>query len=240
MFKGVGLAALLAVSVQAQAAYECQVTLKDDIIVTSSQVQVIGSSGNLVIAPDGSVSRNGTALALSEATRNQSRSYQESVRQALPVIYDDAHRKLSEAQSALDNVIVEHLGSGSKVRQRLVTLKDKLSQQMETVLEKKDNGEMVFNHQAIANVEQNSRSIIESTLGGVVQDSINEMGSKADILSGKNPLQSVMGNLGGLQDSIRKEWKTQQADFDNYVKNACETVKSLEKQRATLVNALPK
>ena len=47
-------------------------------------------------------------------------------------------------------------------------------------------------------------------MGGILQDSINEMGAKAVLKSGGNPLQNVLGSLGGLQSSIQTEWKKQE------------------------------
>ncbi|KYP02114.1 hypothetical protein BCY80_06470 [Yersinia pestis] len=40
-------------------------------------------------------------------------------------------------------------------------------------------------------------------MGGVLQDSLNEMGVKQATSSGNNPLQAILGNLGGLQQAIK-------------------------------------
>lgn len=45
-------------------------------------------------------------------------------------------------------------------------------------------------------------------MGGILQDSINEMGAKAVLKGGGNPLQGILGSLGGLQTAIQEEWKT--------------------------------
>ncbi len=74
-------------------------------------------------------------------------------------------------------------------------------------------------------------------MGGVLQDSLNEMGSKQ--ARGSNPLQAIMGNLGGLQQSIQAEWSNQEQeqeqDFKNFGKEVCNCVISLEDQRKKLV-----
>lgn len=46
-------------------------------------------------------------------------------------------------------------------------------------------------------------------MGGVLQDSLNEMGVKQAANSGGNPLQAIMGNPGGLQKAIQNEWNNQ-------------------------------
>ena len=48
---------------------------------------------------------------------------------------------------------------------------------------------------------------MNQAMGGILQDSINEMGAKAVLKGGGNPLQGILGSLGGLQTAIRDEWK---------------------------------
>ncbi|MSE17919.1 DUF2884 family protein, partial [Pantoea agglomerans] len=81
--------------------------------------------------------------------------------------------------------------------------------------------------------------LVQSTLGGVMQDSLNEMGSKQGS-GGSNPLQAIMGNLGGLQQSIQAEWSKQEQDFQNFGHEVCNRVISLEDQRKQLTGALKK
>lgn len=50
---------------------------------------------------------------------------------------------------------------------------------------------------------------MNQAMGGILQDSINEMGAKAVLKSGGNPLQNVLGSPG-LQSSIQTEWKKQE------------------------------
>lgn len=52
------------------------------------------------------------------------------------------------------------------------------------------------------------QQLVNQAMGGILQDSINEMGAKAVLKGGGNPLQGVMGSLGGLQTAIQNEWKT--------------------------------
>lgn len=75
-------------------------------------------------------------------------------------------------------------------------------------------------------------------MGGILQDSINEMGAKAVLKSGGNPLQNVLGGLGGLQTSIQDEWKKQEKDFQQFGKDVCNRVISLEDSRKALVSTL--
>ena len=55
---------------------------------------------------------------------------------------------------------------------------------------------------------------------------------------GGNPLQGVLGSLGGLQTSIQNEWKNQEADFQQFGKDVCKRVVSLEDSRKALVGTL--
>jgi hypothetical protein len=52
---------------------------------------------------------------------------------------------------------------------------------------------------------------------------------------GGNPLQGVLGSLGGLQTSIQNEWKNQEDDFQQFGKDVCKRVVTLEDSRKALV-----
>lgn len=90
-------------------------------------------------------------------------------------------------------------------------------------------------------MEKEGQTLVNQTLGGVLQDSINEMGAKGLLQAGKsdNPLQAVLGNLGGLQQAIRSEWDKQDNDLRAFGQQACERVQSLDSQRKALLKALP-
>ena len=68
--------------------------------------------------------------------------------------------------------------------------------------------------------------------------SLNEMGVKQAANSGGNPLQAIMGNLGGLQKAIQNEWNNQEQDFQNFGRDVCNRVTALETQRKDLLKAL--
>ncbi|AKJ41178.1 DUF2884 family protein [Pragia fontium] len=240
MLRKTGAALLLLMACQAQAAYQCNVKPQDDVFINQQTVKVVGASGELVIAKNGDVTRNGKALALSDAARNQAVTYQQSLRGDLPYINDGVRSRLKTAQGALDGIIVKQLGTESNVRKRLVTLSSDLTKEMEKVLEPRAEG-IAFHHQAVAQVETNGRTILQNTLGGVLQDSINELGIQQVAKAGKssNPLQAVLGSLGGLQQQIQDEWKKQEKDFDQFGKEACGRVVKLEQQRVDLLRVLP-
>jgi hypothetical protein len=61
------------------------------------------------------------------------------------------------------------------------------------------------------------------------------MGAKAVLKGGGNPLQGVLGSLGGLQTSIQNEWKNQEDDFQQFGKDVCKRVVTLEDSRKALV-----
>ncbi|WP_140919840.1 DUF2884 family protein [Limnobaculum xujianqingii] len=240
MLRKTGAALLLLMAWQAQAAYECNVKPQDDIFINQDTVKVAGASGELVIGKNGDVTRNGKVLTLSDAARAQAVSYQTNLRTDLPYINDGVRSRLKIAQSALDNVIVKQLGTESNVRKRLVTLSSELTKEMEKVLEPRPEG-LAFHHQAVSQVEANGQVIMQNTLGGVLQDSINELGIQQVAKAGKsgNPLQAVLGSLGGLQQQIKDEWKKQEKDFNQFSQEACGKVTVLEQQRANLLKVLP-
>lgn len=237
MLKRTGLALLLLVASQAHAEYQCSVRPQDDVIISPQSVQIVGASGNLQISPDGDVTRNGKELSLNDAQRQKAFRYQSALRKDLPWIDQGAQQRLEKARVALDNVIVKQLGNESNVRKRLTTLNDQLKQQMNRIIEHRSDG-LAFHHQAIAQVEQDGRNIVQQSLGGVLQDSLNEMGVKQATSGNGNPLQAIMGNLGGLQQDIRNEWNNQEQDFQNFGRDVCNRVTALESQRKALINAL--
>jgi len=232
----IGAALLLVAAGQAQADYQCSVNPQDDVVITPQQVQVVGASGNLVISPRGDVQRNGQAVSLDSSARQKAIDYQNALRRDLPWIDNGAKQRLEKARVALDRVVVEKLGQDSNVRQRLTTLNGQLKQQMNRIIEQRSDG-LTFHHQAIAQVRQDGERLVQSAMGGVVQDSLNEMGRR-QASGGDNPLQAIMGNIGGLQQAIQAEWSNQEQDFQNFGHEVCNRVTTLEGQRKGLVAAL--
>jgi len=237
MLKKTGLALLLLTASQAHAEYQWSVKPPDDVIISPQNVQVTGASGNLQISADGDVTRNGQALSLNDSQRQKAFSYQSALRKELPWIDNGAQQHLEKARVALDKVIVKELGSDSNVRNRLTTLNGQLKQQMNRIIEHRSDGR-TFHHKAIDQVEQDGRNLVQQSMGGVLQDSLNEMGVKQAANSGGNPLQAIMGNLGGLQKAIQNEWNNQEQDFQNFGHDVCNRVTGLETQRKDLLNAL--
>jgi len=229
------IAALLLAATQAQAAWECSVKPQDDVVIKPQSVQVVGANGNLEISPQGDVQLNGQKVTVNNAQRQQAIDYQNALRRDLPWIDTGASSRLEKGRIALDKVIVEKLGADSNVRNRLTTLNGQLKQQMNRIIEHRDDG-LTFHHQAIDQVRADGERLVQSTMGGVLQDSLNEMGSKQ--ASGSNPLQAIMGNLGGLQQSIQAEWSNQEQDFKNFGQEVCNRVISLEDQRKKLVSSV--
>lgn len=232
-----GLALLMLVAGQAQAEYQCSVKPQDDVIISPQSVQVVGASGNLQISPDGDVTRNGKTLTLTDAQRQQAFRYQTALRKDLPWIEQGAQQRLEKARVSLDKIIVQQLGSSSNVRNRLTTLNEQLKQQMGRIIEQRSDG-LAFHHQAIDQVEKEGRELVQQSLGGVLQDSLNEMGVKQAASGGNNPLQAIMGNLGGLQQAIRTEWNNQEQDFQQFGHQVCGRVTTLEQQRRDLLKSL--
>ncbi len=229
-------AALLLTAAQAHADYQCSVNPQDDVIIKPQSVQVSGSNGNLEISPQGDVTFNGKKATLDNAARQQAIDYQNALRRDLPWVDSGATTRLERGRAALDKVIVEKLGTDSNVRNRLTTLNGQLKQQMNRIIEHRPDG-LTFHHQAIQQVRADGEKLVQSTLGGVLQDSLNEMGVK-QAASGSNPLQALMGNLGGLQQSIQTEWNNQEQDFQNFGHEVCNRVTALESQRKGLMKSI--
>lgn len=236
MYKAMMVGALLLAAGSAQADYQCSVKPQDDVVISPQTVQVVGASGNLMITPIGDVQRNGRTIKVDNATRQKAIDYQAALRRDLPWVDQGARLRLEKGRVALDRVIVEKLGEDSNVRHRLTNLDGQLKQQMNRIIEHRPDG-LTFHHQAIDQVRQEGEKLVQSTMGGVVQDSLNEMSNK-QAGNGGNPLQALMGNLGGLQQSIQAEWSNQEQDFQNFGHEVCNRVTHLEQQRRALLAGL--
>ena len=216
--------ALSVTALSAHADYQCSVTPRDDVILSPQQVQVKGENGDLVIKPDGNLTFNGKAYALSAAQR-------------LPWIDEGARSRVEKGRKALDKIITEQVGANSSMHGRLTKLDAQLKEQMNRIIERRSDG-LTFHYKAIDQVRADGQQLVNQAMGGILQDSINEMGAKAVMKSGGNPLQNVLGNLGGLQTSIQNEWKNQEADFQQFGKDVCQRVVSLEESRKALTSSL--
>lgn len=214
--------ALSVTALSAHADYQCSVTPRDDVILSPQQVQVKGENGDLVIKPDGNLTFNGKAYALSAAQREQAQDYQASLRSSLPWIDEGARSRVEKSRKALDKIITEQVGANSSMHGRLTKLDAQLKEQMNRIIERRSDGQQLVNQ----------------AMGGILQDSINEMGAKAVLKGGGNPLQGILGSLGGLQTAIQEEWKNQEADFQQFGKDVCSRVVSLEDSRKALVGSL--
>ncbi|HBC82657.1 DUF2884 domain-containing protein [Pseudescherichia vulneris] len=237
MRKALLAAALAATAFTAQAEYKCSVNPRDDVILNPQTVQVVGENGNLVMTPDGNVMFNGKQYSLSAAQREQAKDYQADLRNALPWIDEGARSRVEKGRVALDKIIAKEVGQSSNMRGRLTKLDAQLKEQMNRILEHRSDG-LAFHYKAIDEVRANGQQLVNQAMGGILQDSINEMGAQAVLKGGGNPLQSVMGSLGGLQTAIQSEWKNQEADFEQFGKAVCSRVISLEESRKTLVSGL--
>lgn len=216
-------AALSVTAMTAHADYQCSVTPRDDVIVSPQTVQVKGENGNLVITPDGNVMYNGKQYSLNAAQREQAKDYQAELRSTLPWIDEGAKSRVEKARIALDKIIVQEMGESSKMRSRLTKLDAQLKEQMNRIIETRSDG-LTFHYKAIDQVRAEGQQLVNQAMGGILQDSINEMGAKAVLKSGGNPLQNVLGSLGGLQSSIQTEWKKQEKDFQQFGKDVCSRV----------------
>jgi len=230
-------AALTVTAFAAQADYQCSVTPKDDVILNPQTVQVKGENGNLVITPDGNVMFNGKQYTLSAAQREQAKDYQSDLRNALPWIDEGARARVDKSRAALDKIITEQVGASSNMHGRLTKLDAQLKEQMNRIIEHRTDG-LTFHYKGIDQVRADGQQLVNQAMGGLLQDSINEMGAKAVTKGGGNPLQGILGSMGGLQSAVQDEWKNQEADFQKFGKDVCSRVVSLEESRKALVGSL--
>ncbi|MEW5562317.1 DUF2884 domain-containing protein [Enterobacter asburiae] len=230
-------AALTVTAFAAQADYQCSVTPKDDVILSPQTVQVKGENGNLVITPDGNVMFNGKQYTLSAAQREQAKDYQSDLRNALPWIDEGARSRVDKSRAALDKIITEQVGASSNMHGRLTKLDAQLKEQMNRIIEHRTDG-LTFHYKGIDQVRADGQQLVNQAMGGLLQDSINEMGAKAVTKGGGNPLQGILGSMGGLQSAVQDEWKNQEADFQKFGKDVCSRVVSLEESRKALVGSL--
>ncbi|HEY3983244.1 DUF2884 domain-containing protein [Cedecea sp.] len=237
MIRKVLLGALLVTAASAHADYQCSVNPRDDVVISPQSVQVVGENGNLVIAPDGSVKYNGAQKTLSAGQRQQALNYQKALRTDLPWIDNGARSRVEKSRVALDGIIAKQVGESSSMRGRLTKLDAQLKDQMNRIIEHRQDG-LTFHYKAIDRVRADGQQLVNQALGGILQDSINEMGAQAVLKGGGNPLQGVLGSLGGLQTAIQNEWNNQQADFEQFGHEVCNRVVSLENQRKGLVGTL--
>ncbi|WP_455425690.1 DUF2884 domain-containing protein [Dryocola sp. LX212] len=228
---------LLLTAMQAQADYKCSVTPKDDVVINPQTVQVVGENGNMVIAPDGSLQFNGKQQTLNATQRQLAVKYQQALRTDLPWINNGALTRVEKGRVALDKIITKEMGESSNMRGRLTKLDAQLKEQMNRIIEQRQDG-LTFHYKAIDQVRADGQQLVNQAMGGILQDSINEMGAKAVLKGGGNPLQGVLGSLGGLQTAIQNEWNNQQKDFEQFGRDVCSKVVTLEGQRKGLVETL--
>ena len=237
MIRKILLGALLVTAASAHADYQCSANPRDDVVINPQSVQVVGENGNLVIAPDGSVKYNGVQKTLTAAQRQQALTYQKALRTDLPWIDNGARSRVEKSRIALDGIIAKQVGESSSMRSRLTKLDAQLKEQMNRIIERRQDG-LTFHYKAVDQVRADGQQLVNQAMGGILQDSINEMGAQAVLKGGGNPLQNVLGNLGGLQTAVQNEWNNQQADFEQFGHEVCNRVVSLENQRKGLVGTL--
>ncbi|KMK18457.1 hypothetical protein ABW09_11805 [Pluralibacter gergoviae] len=230
-------AALALTAFAAQADYQCSVNPRDDVIIKPQTVQVKGENGDLVITPEGNVTYNGKQYTLNAAQTEQAKDYQTALRSALPWIDDGARARVEKSRAALDKIITEQVGATSNMHSRLTKLDAQLKAQMNRIIEHRSDG-LTFHHKGIEQVRADGQKLVNQAMGGLLQDSINEMGVSAATKGGSNPLQNVLGSMGGLQTAVQNEWKNQEADFQQFGKDVCSRVISLEESRKALVGGL--
>lgn len=243
-FRKIALAAtFIVISANASADFDCAVMPKDDLRITPEFVEVAGATGLMVIYPDGTLLRDEKSVVLTPQQQALAKKYQATVRQDIPWLRKETGIKLADSRKILDKVITETFGKESNILNRLKNLEKGLNSQMDSIINVQPNN-ITFHSQAIKQVETKGRALIENSLGGMLQDSINELGQK-QLLSAINgdkskALGGLLGNLDGFQQTIEKEWKQQETAFNQFGQQACNKITQMEQQRVELMNSLKK
>ncbi len=119
---------------------------------------------------------------------------------------------------------------------RLTKLDAQLKTQMNRIIERRSDG-LTFHYKAIDQVRADGQQLVNQAMGGILQDSINEMGAKAVLKGGairagdpRQPRRPANGDSGRVEN--------QEADFQKFGKDVCSRVVSLEDSRKALVSSL--
>lgn len=107
---------------------------------------------------------------------------------------------------------------------------------MNRIIETRSDG-LTFHYKAIDQVRAEGQQLVNQAMGGILQDSINEMGAKAVLKSGGNPLQNVLGSWAVCNPQSNRMEKAGK-DFQQFGKDVCSRVVTLEDSRKALVGNL--
>lgn len=88
------------------------------------------------------------------------------------------------------------------MRTRLTKLDKQLKEQMNRIIETRSDG-LTFHYKAIDQVRADGQQLVNQAMGGILEDSINEMGAKAVLKGGGNPLQGVLGSWADCKPRFR-------------------------------------
>ncbi|PPS64900.1 hypothetical protein CRX72_03760 [Pantoea sp. BRM17] len=94
----------------------------------------------------------GNLGGLQQSIQTEWNNQERDLRRDLPWVSNGAKTRLERGRAALDKVIVEKLGSDSNVRNRLTTLDGQLKQQMNRIIEQRQDG-LTFHHAAQAHAD---------------------------------------------------------------------------------------
>lgn len=227
---------IMLISATAEAKAPCTAVLHDDITISTQQVMLNGANGQLVITPEGKVWRDGNALPLNAQQRQQAKNYQRSLRETLPWMDKSARQQLAQGRIALDNIIVQQMGSDSRLRQRLSQLDSQLNRQLDQIWQRQGD-KWLFHQQAFIQMGEQSQQLLERALVGFMQDSINEI-TRRTLQQGGNPLKTMGSNLDALQSAIRMQWKQQQKDYQRFSSDICQRMAQLQQQQTALLTGL--
>ena len=208
-------------------ATQCSAIPQDNVYIKQNQVEIYGTSGNLIITKEGDVLRDNQKLALSDTARVKAKSYQASLRHDLPYLLTGANQQIDSFHNVLDDLLVKV--NDGKGREQLKTMKSRLQKQMQVIIQTSDEG-LELNIDSIKTIGKETQNIIQQGLGAIAQETLNGMTIKE---------LKDFSKVNNLQSALQKTWVAQYAKSRNFVDDACGKIRSLEDQRIALLRDLP-
>ncbi len=231
--KALVLAMLMCITSRAQADYQCDVKLRNDIVIAPEYVRVISPSGEIKISKQGDIKSNGRLFPIDAELRKKAADYQAELRRDLPWIEKEANHQIEISRQALDKIVTCKLGEKSRVRTRLVNLDLQLRKQMDRIIEHRGY-DLIFHHQMLVKIHQQSEQLIQKAVGGILRDGFNEIG--LNLANDNNhPLNTILSDIDELQQEVTSVWNTRQQEFQKFGQEVCNIAKFSENQYSDLM-----
>lgn len=102
---------------------------------------------------------------------------------------------------------------------RLTKLDAQLKEQMNRIIERRSDG-LTFHYKAIDQVRADGQQLVNQAMGGILQDSINEMGAKAVLKGGGNRYRAFSAASAACKRRFRRNGKTRRPISSSLVRTS--------------------